>query len=1152
MDREKNNYQLLISELDSFIRKYYINKLIKGGLYSLGFLLLLFIGLNLLESQFYFHSGVRKILFFSFIVLSGIILSIYVIIPLLKYFRLGPVISHEQAASIIGDHFENVKDKLLNVLQLKKQAGNQTSKDLIEASIRQKSAEIRLVPFRSAIDLSGNRKYIKYALPPLLLLLVLLFAAPSLIKDSTHRIIHNNQEFEKKAPFQFVVVNEELSVVQYDDFLLNVAAEGSIIPDEVFVSIDDYVYRLNQISPNEFSFKFNNVQKNIDFKLFAGKISSGEYTLKALKKPVVVDLKVALDYPQYTARLDEQLENIGDLVIPLGTKVNWSITTANTETLDIKLPNSAKQGVDRKSNSLFEFGHRLINSGIYKLYFNNQEIPDPDSLQYSIHLVPDQYPTIDVELFKDSLSKTLHYFVGGATDDYGIVAINFNYQVKDQNGKDKGLFNVPIKLEKGKATQYSYTWDIAEVPLLPGDHISYYFEVFDNDAINGSKSSRTQTFSFNKPTLKEFEEKTENNKQKIKADLNKSLQEVKKLQDEIRKMREKLLQEKEVNWQNKKEFEKLLEKQKELEKLIKEAKEKFSENLENEKEFNQMDQELQEKQEKIKELFDEAMSEEMKDLMKQIEEMLQDLEKNDMLDMMQKFQFNNNEMEMNLDRMLELFKQLEVEQAVQQQIDKLEELAEKQEKLSEKTDNTDPVEKNQQENPEGNEKNQQEGKENDQKNDEKTEGKEESQDDQGSEPNGQEELKKEQEEIKEEFEDIQEKMDEIQEKNEELEYPKNLGDNEQESEEIQQDLEQIEQQLNQNKNKNASKQQKSAAQKMKDMAQKMQQQMQSGQMEQMTEDLAALRQLLENLITLSFEQEDLFLELNSVNVNTPKYVSLVQQQYKLNDDFSLIQDSLQALSKRVTQIESFVTEKVADVNENMEIGLDRLEERQKSQAADNQQRVMKNVNDLALMLSEAMEQMQMQMSSMMSGSQMCDSPGSSPGMQLPDKMKGASDKLGEQMQKMQQQLQEGQMNSEKFAKLAAKQAALRKMLREIQKEKQSQGKGSKELEGIINDLDKIETELVNKNLNNEMLKRQQKILTRLLEAENAERQRGEEEKRKSEVGEAKTRELPPSLQEYIKKREAEIDNFKFVSPDVKPYYKQLIEEYLKSLKTKTN
>ena len=98
-------------------------------------------------------------------------------------------------------------------------------------------------------------------------------------------------------------------------------------------------------------------------------------------------------------------------------------------------------------------------------------------------------------------------------------------------------------------------------------------------------------------------------------------------------------------------------------------------------------------------------------------------------------------------------------------------------------------------------------------------------------------------------------------------------------------------------------------------------------------------------------------------------------------------------------------------------------------------------------------------------------------------------------------------------------------------------------------MNKIETDLVNKRLDSEMLKRQQDITSRLLEAEKAARQREYDNKRKAEVGTDKKQELPPSLQEYLKKREAEIEMYKSVSPSLRPYYKSLVDQYYKALKS---
>ena len=234
-----DNYSLLLNKLDQFIRKYYLNQLFRGFLFSAGLILGLFLAFNLLEHQFFFDNGGRRLLFLSFIGISSVAILYWIAIPLMRYFRLGKIISHEQAAAIIGQHFENVQDRLLNILQLKRQSEAIAEKALIEASIAQKSASLNPISFKRAIDLNKNRKYLKYALPPFLLLLLILFGAPSIITDSTHRIIHNGEDFERAAPFHFRMDDEALQVMQYDDFVLDVEIEGEQIPEEVFIDVEN-------------------------------------------------------------------------------------------------------------------------------------------------------------------------------------------------------------------------------------------------------------------------------------------------------------------------------------------------------------------------------------------------------------------------------------------------------------------------------------------------------------------------------------------------------------------------------------------------------------------------------------------------------------------------------------------------------------------------------------------------------------------------------------------------------------------------------------------------------------------------------------------------------------------------------------------------
>lgn len=1103
----KDNYSLLIEKLDAFIRKFYINQLLRGSLYTVGAVLGLFILLNVLEYYFYFSTTVRTAMFWTFVAASGAAVYNWVALPLMHYFHLGKVISHEQAAQIIGSHFTNVKDKLLNILQLRQQASNAIYADLITASINQKSDEIKLVPFKAAIDLGKNRKHLRWALPPLMLFLFLLLGAPNIIREGTMRLWNSSKKFEKPAPFKFLLNADTLRVVQFSDYDLRVKVDGAALPSEVFIDFGKVQYRLNKDAANEFSYRFTNVQQDTEFKLYAGGVESTDYVLAVVKKPSILAFTTKLIFPEYIGRPSEELSNVGDLVVPQGTQIGWVFNVQNTDDLGMKFGSDAGTPAKRFDDELFQFSRRALRDESYKVFISNKLLPKADSVAYTVTVIPDLSPQIGVDEFKDSTNRKMLFFAGDASDDYGLLNLTFNYQIKKAKGGQLPMNTVKIEKQAGKQAQYDYTWDLRNIDLQPGDEVSYYFEVFDNDAVNGSKSARTNVMQYKLPTVDELQKQTEQSSEQLKKDLEKNLQESMRIQAEMKKLRDKVLQQKELDWQSKKQLEKLMDRQKQLQEQMQKTKEAFEEQKKLENEFQQKSEEMKQKEEELEKRMEEAMSEEMKQLMEDIQKLLQEMNKEEALEQMEKMQMNSEELTKDLERLQELYKKLEVEHQLEQNIEKLEEMAKEQEKLGEESDKGEKSE---------------------------------------------EELKKEQEQLNKEMEELAKKQEELEKKNEELKKPENIEESKEEMKDIQQDMKESKQDLDKKDKKGASKKQKKAANKMKDLANKMKQNKESGDMKQMEEDVAMLRQLLENLVGLSFNQEQTMKDVQGATVNTPRYVELAQQQYKIKDDFKLVEDSLQALASRNFQIEGIITEKVTEIKAAIKNSLEELEERHVPQANEHQQRSMKSLNDLALMLSDVMNSMQQQMAQSMPGNQSCQKPGGQGqgkgGKEPKDKMSKGQQSLNETLDGLKKRLEQGGKEgmSKELAKAAAQQAALRNALRELQKQKQEQGKGSKALDEIMEQMDKVETDLVNKRLTNETMKRWEDIKTRLLEEERAEREREQDEQREAESAKQQPTKLPPALEEYLKKRRAEVDLYRTVSPALKPYYKGLVEEYLKT------
>ncbi|RLD76064.1 MAG: hypothetical protein DRJ15_16000, partial [Bacteroidetes bacterium] len=108
----QDNYNILLGKLHRFIRKYYLNQVFRGGIWFIAAFTLFFLLVNAFEYYTWSSPWVRTVLFYTYLALNLFILIRLIIIPLMKLFRIGKTMKEEEAASIIGAYFPEVKDKL--------------------------------------------------------------------------------------------------------------------------------------------------------------------------------------------------------------------------------------------------------------------------------------------------------------------------------------------------------------------------------------------------------------------------------------------------------------------------------------------------------------------------------------------------------------------------------------------------------------------------------------------------------------------------------------------------------------------------------------------------------------------------------------------------------------------------------------------------------------------------------------------------------------------------------------------------------------------------------------------------------------------------------------------------------------------------------
>lgn len=1105
----------LLEKLDEFIRKYYINQLLRGLIYFVAGAAGSFLLASGLEYFGQFDTRVRSFLFFGFAGFSIFILIRFVAIPLLKLYKVGKVLNYNEASLIVGSHFKEVGDKLLNTLQLGEQAMETVDSSLLQAAIQQRIDNLRPVPFIQAVNLKENLKYLKFAAIPLVALIAVLLLAPG-FTNSSKRLVNYNTFYEKQAPFYFILGNEKLLSGQNEDVEIKVRLKGSVIPSETYILIDGNRFKMRGLSKNEFAYTLKNVQKNADLQFWADGFFSDMYELEVLPRPLLVRFKAWIDYPAYTGMKDEELSNAGDLSVPAGTRIKWQMESRNTDMIRVRV-NEKFTEASKKDDNVFEFARSFLNSEVLGLFTRNKKSVFSDSMSFRVNVIPDAYPEITLSEESDSLSTKVIYLFGEVKDDYGFSRMMFHYRYLSSPDSAKTrlpMQSIPLRLGGSKLSQpYYFVWDLEKLGIKPEDKLEYYFEIWDNDGVQGPKSSRSGTRTFSAPSKSEIAKQSEQKSSEIKKELNSATQQGKDLKKSLEELDKRMAEKKPLSWEDKKKIEQTLEKQEDLLKDIEEAVEKNKERNQLNKEFrNEQNPSISEKEKALQEMLEEMLTEEHKELMEKIQEQLEKNDREQLKKSLDQLKTNEKDLSKQLERMKELYKELELEQKVQETADKLKDLAKEQKELAKETEKKDPNKEAEQQ-----------------------------------------ALQKKQEELNKKFDDIKKDMKQIEQKNQDLEKPKDLNMPEEKKDEVEKDMKESEKNLEQKQNKKAAQKQKEAAKKMEEMSQEMESMMMAMQKKQEEEDYNTLRGILENLVQLSHNQEELIRELKPIRQYNPQFVNIAQRQKQLKDDARIIEDSLFALSKRVVQIKTFINKEMTRVNDNLASSINDLDERYIPQALVHQQSAMTGMNNLAVMLSDVLKNMQEQMKSSMPsmGQNSCKNPSESKPMNM-QKMKEMQQQLGDKMKGMQQKMdQEGgkKPGSKEFAEMAAEQAAIRRKLEELRKQMDKEGKGRQlgDLKRTTDIMDDIEKDLVNKRLNAQTIHRLRELEMRLLEHERAEQKQEQEQKRESNEGREIKREMPPSLQEYLRKKEQEQELLRTLPPDLSPYYKNKVRDYFREV-----
>lgn len=1141
-------------KIRSFQRKYYLNLFIRGGILTLTILIGYFVLASVLEHNLWLSQWARLFIFITFFGVAGFCILKFLNQPL-QWWVAKRGLNEEQSARLIGSAIPTVKDRLVNLIQL---ATSGKQSDLTFASVQQKTQEFEPLAFDTVINLRENAKHLKYLAIPVGLVLLILLINRNILTQSTDRIVHFNRAYAPEAPFTFTIRNESLTAFYNENFTLQVDLSGKAVPQNAYIVSGNQRFKLIPTAPGKFEYTLERVQQPMNFQIEAAGFFSNTYTLEMVNRPELIRFNVELEYPRYLQRRNEKLTNAGNLDVPEGTRIRWKLNTAHAEKATIKF-SSDNQQFDFKSSDkqYFEFNKQVLNPDQYEIGLENDKSKNKEKIAYQINVIKDQYPQIVVNNFKDTVLYERVLLGGMVGDDYGVTRLSLNFRIRNEDQKEILNRSVKIPITGNQLQQnFFYNWSIDSLQLNPGDQLEYNLQVWDNDGVNGRKSTRSATYTFLVPTTDNLITEISKSQKSTEGQIDKSVTKANKLQDQIEQANQKLKGKQSLDWQDKKMLEDIIQQKQGLDQMIEQLKEQ-NKLLEDKKEaFTEQDERIRKKAEQIQKLMEELLDEETKKLFEELQKLLKEnAEMSEIQKLLDKMNQNTNNLEKELERTLELFKQLQYDFKLDQTIEDLKKQIEKQQEILDKTETLKKENDPSSDKQKGNDKNKGEdkdkgddkgkkdaAKDSEKENTDQSKSGDKKNDEQSTDkPSESKDLAREQEKVKEDFKKTSEKIKELEKLGEELNKNDDLPQ-EEDAQEIENQQNESKEMLEQESPSKATPPQKNALEKMNQMQQQMEGMQSSMMMEMEMQNLESLRQIIHGLVKLSFDQEGLMSEFNELQQNDPRFNILAQLQLKLKDDAKVLEDSLLALGKKDPMMGSFITREITELNDHLTRVIDANKERRRPQASSEMQLTMTSINNLALMLDDHFDMMMQMMAN------------ARPSMKKSNQ-KGQKPSLGEMQKQLNQKIEQlknghksGRELSEELAEMAAEQERIRRALQEMQEKIKNEGQTPGG--DIPGKMEQTEMDLVNKQLTDQLIMRQKQILTRLLDAEKSMREQDMDDERKGETAKDYEKEIPKAFEEYLRLKEKEVELLKTVPPKLYPYYKREVSEYFKRMGNK--
>jgi hypothetical protein len=1023
-------------------------------------------------------------------------------------------------ADWVGRASEEVRDRLRNALQLFRLLSDDKqrySRGLIEASLTEVADDFMKLDLKGILSEAHLKRSLRTCLICLITLLLLL--VPS-FRSGAFRLFHPFESFSKPLPFSLKVVPGDTTVVAGDSLKLTAKAIGGCPDDITFLLYHGFSIPSKpeeRIIPSDkdstFSLLLANLTEDMEYRAVSGRVRSALNRIEVLQPPAIRRLNVKLIPPAYSGLAPRQLEdNIGDILALAGSEAQFRVKMRGDIASAIIVRKKENSDIDtinlnvRGDEAVCDF--RIFSSGVYHIELRDREdLSSRNPIEYKIDLLPDLPPTVDIVQPGEDLELMgigdLNLLIE-AEDDFAISELTiFHHRTSSFTSDTSAEFErtpLPFRQDVDGVFRAEFLWSLSELDLIPGDMVEYYAFVFDNDNVMGPKAGRSKTYILRLPSMNEMFSAMEEAESDAVQELEKALTASQKIKEEVSKAIDEMKRKGELDWSQKRDLQEKTQNYQEVMQKLQEAETALQEIVERAEQSSLLALELAKKYQELQKLLSEIATPEMREAFQKLNEALQQADPEALRQALDKFQLSQEEMLKQIEKTLEILQELKLERQLEELAKTAEELSQRQKDIAENIP-------------------------------------------QSPDSNISDEIRQEQD-LRNETNLWAEKLEEAVKTAQDCDSTtaQGLSEISEEASQIPGEMEKMTSQMQSNQRPSAGEKGKSISRKLSEMSKKLSE-MKESLVSRKKEELAqALLTLAGDLVAISQAQEELKIESQVLSPQSPGFRRQSTTQSAIAEGLENVTERLFALSKKSFFITPEIGNSLGEAGNMMKSALDNYTARNPRGVSPQQGKAMESINRATVQILDAVAQME----------QSSSPTGYAELMEKLSEMASQQSNINQGSQSMMPMPGEGGMMAfdkmSAMGRLAAEQRALQQAMQEAAEQAQALGGVMGDLGQIADQMGQSADSLEDRNVGERTLRLQERILSRMLDAQKSVRTQRTSKERESRTGQDFTRRSPADIPQDELEEQLRRDILRALKEGYSPDYQKLIQEYFKALR----